>query len=228
LPRPCRLFLFDLDGTLIDSKEDIARAANAALTGLGHHPLSVPDLLPFVGDGINALIHRVLLNAGGAEPDSHYIAAGVELMLQAYNRHICDSTRLYPGVRETLDRLHWARFGLITNKPEALTRRLLQVFNLADRFSLVLGGDSLPQRKPDPAPLLEAMARTGIPPGETVMVGDSRTDVLAGKAADVTTCGVSYGFRSREELVAAGCDLIIDEFAGLLLAFCAPAASGPK
>jgi phosphoglycolate phosphatase len=222
VPRPCRLFLFDLDGTLVDSREDIARAVNAVLMKVGQNPLSMPDVLRFVGDGIEILIQRALRAATGREPDAGQVAAGVDLMIQEYEHHLFDASRLYPGVRETLDALHWAKMGLITNKLEALARRVLQGFDLAHHFSAVMGGDSLPQRKPDPAPLRVAMARCRALPCETVMVGDSRTDILAGKAAGVTTCGVSCGFRGREELQAAGSDVIIDEFSDLLRHFSPP------
>jgi phosphoglycolate phosphatase len=224
VPRPCRLFLFDLDGTLVDSREDIARAVNAVLGKIGQPALSMPDVLRFVGDGIETLLQRSLRNVTGVEPDAHTVETCVHLMLQEYETHLFDSTYVYPGVRETLEALSWAKLGLITNKLEALSRRILQNFDLADHFSIVLGGDSLPRRKPDPYPILEAIARCEARAEETVMVGDSRTDILAGKAARVMTCGVSGGFRSREELEAAGCDLLIDRFPDLLKLFCAPNA----
>jgi phosphoglycolate phosphatase len=219
VPRPCRLFLFDLDGTLVDSREDIARAVNAVLMKVGQNPLSMSDVLRFVGDGIEILMQRALRAATDREPDVSQVGACVDLMIEEYEHHLFDASHLYPGVRETLDALHRAKMGLITNKLEALARRVLQGFGLDHHFSVVMGGDSLPQRKPDPAPLRAAMIRCGALPCETVMVGDSRTDILAGKAAGVTTCGLSSGFRGREELQAAGSDVIIDEFSELLRHF---------
>jgi phosphoglycolate phosphatase len=222
LPYPCRLFLFDLDGTLIDSREDITRAVNAVLIKMGQPALSMAEVIRFVGDGTEALIQRVLRNTTGAEPSVDQVSAGVNLLLEEYGNHLIDSTRLYPGVRETLASLRWARLGLVSNKSEALSRRLLAAFGLAERFCMVIGGDSLPRRKPDPAPILEAMSRCHALPSETVMVGDSPTDTIAGKAAGVFTCGISGGFRSREELEAAGPDVIIEHFSELLKLFCAP------
>lgn len=220
-PRPCRLFLLDLDGTLVDSKEDIARAVNVVLTRMGQPPLSKASVIRSVGDGVEILIRRVLSEVTGAEPDRAQVDAGMGLLLEEYGNHLIDATRLYPGVRETLEALHGATLALISNKPEALSRRVLAAFGLLDSFSLVLGGDSLPRRKPDPAPILDAMSRCHVLPAETVMVGDSPTDIIAGKAAGVITCGISGGFRSREELQAAGCDVIIDHFPELLHYFCA-------
>jgi len=221
-PRFCRLFLFDLDGTLIDSREDIARALNAVLTRMGQRALSIPKVVRFVGDGIEALMQRALHDVMGDEPDANLVRAGVNMMIEEYGKHLLDATYLYPDVRTTLEALRWAKLGLISNKPESLSRRILSALDLAGHFSVVLGGDSMPQRKPDPAPILEAMARCDTLPCETVMVGDSRIDILAGKAAGVITCGVSCGYRGREELEAAGCDLIIDHFHELLKCFRAP------
>jgi phosphoglycolate phosphatase len=222
LPRPCRLFLFDLDGTLIDSRADIARAVNAVLMKMRYPALSMADVMGFVGDGVETLVRRVLRAVTGAEPDAGQVNTGAHFLIEEYGNHLIDSTRLYPGVRETLKALHWARLGLVSNKPELLSRRILAAFGLADLFCVVLGGDSLPQRKPDPAPILAALSRCQASPAETVMVGDSPTDILAGKAAGVFTCGVSGGFRTREELQAAGCDVIIDRLDELLQHFCDP------
>jgi phosphoglycolate phosphatase len=218
----CRLFLFDLDGTLVDSKEDIARAVNTVLARLGTRPLTMVEVLRFVGEGVDLLIRRALLRVTGSPPEEDQVRVAVRLLLDEYERNPIVSTRLYPGVRETLQQLPWARLGLISNKPESLVRRIVAAFGLAERFDVVLGGDSLPQRKPDPAPLREAMTRCGAAPAETVMVGDSPTDIQAGKAAGVITCGITGGFRSREELEAAGSDLIIDRFADLLTHFPPP------
>jgi phosphoglycolate phosphatase len=219
---PCRLFLFDLDGTLIDSREDITRAVNTVLSQMGQRALSTAEVIRFVGDGIETLIQRVLRNAIGAEPSDDQVRAGINLLLAEYRDHLIGSTCLYPGVRETLAALRRAKLGLVTNKPEVLSRRLLDAFGLADCFCMVLGGDSLPRRKPNPAPILEAMSRCHAMPSETVMVGDSPTDIICGKAAGVFTCGISSGFRSREELEAAGPDVIVEHFSDLLKFFCVP------
>ena len=215
MSRPCRLFLFDLDGTLIDSREDIVRAVDAVMIRMALPPPSPADVIRLVGDGIEPLIERVLFKVTGVDPDPLQVSTGVKLILEEYRRHLIGTTSLYPGVRETLNAMHSAELGLISNKPEELCKRILAAFDLADRFCVVLGGDSLPRRKPDPAPLVNAMSRCGIAPAETVMVGDSPADIIAGKAAGAATCGVSYGFRSREELQAAGSDVIIDRFEDL-------------
>ena len=222
VPYPCRLFLFDLDGTLVDSKADIALSVNRALARTGYTPLPLSQVIEFVGEGVQRLMNRALREAGGSEPDVDRLRVAVEIYLEEYDKHLLDTTGLYVGVRETLDRLAWARFAVVTNKPENFSRRILEALSLADRFCAILGGDSIIQRKPDPAPLLHAMALCGAAAAETVMVGDSRIDVSAGKAAGVVTCGISGGFRGRAELEAAGCDVIIDTFAELAEHFVAP------
>jgi phosphoglycolate phosphatase len=214
-PFPCRLFLFDLDGTLIDSKADIAHALNLALIRLGFPPLPMSKVMDFVGEGVQKLVQRALREVAGCDPDSEQVRIAVNLYQQEYESHLLDSTCLYDGVREALDRLPWASLAVVTNKPEQFSRRILEELGVGDRFCAILGGDSIPQRKPDPAPLLKAMAQCGAVPSETVMVGDSAVDVCAGKAAGIFTCGVTGGFRSREELEAAGCDLIVSSLSEL-------------
>ncbi len=210
-----RLFLFDLDGTLIDSKNDIAAAVNLSLERLGLPRLPEARVSQFVGDGVQKLIQRALREAMGTEAPEDQIGKGVELFLEEYGNHLLDSTRLYPGVREGLDRLYWAQFAIVTNKPEKLSRKILEALGLGHRFCTILGGDSISLRKPDPAPLREAMRRCGTTAHETVMVGDSPADIKAGQAAGVITCGIAGGFRGREALEAAGCDLIVESVSEL-------------
>ena len=219
-PRPCRLFLFDLDGTLIDSKADIAQALNAALVRMSLPPLAMSRVADFVGDGVQRLIHRTLREVTGAEPNNEQAHTATSLYLEEYGVHLLDSTHLCEGVNEALNRLWWASFAVVTNKPESFSRRILEGLGVGDRFCAILGGDSTSQRKPDPAPLRKAMTQCGAKPSETVMVGDSAVDIHAGRAAGVYTCGVTGGFRSRAELEAAGCDLILSNLAELADYFC--------
>jgi phosphoglycolate phosphatase len=219
-PRPLRLFLFDLDGTLVDSGEDISRCLNVVLAKFDLPAMTTDEVLRYVGNGVDVLIQRALRASTGKEPSDRQIAAGARLMLDEYAERPIVHTVLYPGVRETLAALENAKLGVITNKNEDLSRRILAEFGIGRRFCVVLGGDSLPQRKPDPAPLFAAMTRCGAKPEETVMIGDSPTDIRAGKAAGAIACGVCGGFRSREDLEAAGSDLIIERISDLLKHFC--------
>ncbi len=212
---PRRLFLFDLDGTLIDSKSDIARSLNAALVRMNLPALSLSKVSEFVGEGVQTLITRTLHEITGVDPGNGEVRTAMALYLEEYEAHPLDSTRLFDGVQEALKRLWWASFAVVTNKPERLSRRILDGLGVGDRFCSIVGGDSIPQRKPDAAPLLRAMAQCGASPSETVMVGDSAVDIHAGKAARVFTCGVTGGFRERNELEVAGCDLILSSLGEL-------------
>jgi phosphoglycolate phosphatase len=220
--RPCRLFLFDLDGTLIDSRADITCAVNLALARMNLPPLHESRISDFVGSGVPILMERSLREITGREPEGSLIKKGIDLFREEYARHLLDRTCLYPNVREGLDRLSWARFAVVSNKPEIYSRRILEGLGIGDRFSVILGGDSIQKRKPDPESLIKAMHACKVPSRETAMVGDSAVDIQAGKAAGVATCGVLGGFRPREELEAAGCDLIIESLTELADHFCSP------
>jgi len=222
LQRPCRLFLFDLDGTLIDSRADIAQSLNRALARMGLSSLSESQIGDFVGDGVHMLLERALREATGANPGNELTQEGIAVFREEYGRHLLDNTRLCPHAGEALDRLSWAEFAVITNKPEGFSRRILEGLGLAKRFCAVLGGDSVENRKPHPEPLLKVMGMCGSDPSETAMVGDSAVDMEAGKAAGVTTCAVLGGYRSEAELRATGCDLIIKDLLELPALFSPP------
>jgi phosphoglycolate phosphatase len=220
--RPCSLFIFDLDGTLIDSRADICFALNLSLARMNIPKLPESRVADFVGEGVQKLVERSLCAATGHEPERTLMEAAVLLFREEYGQHLLDQTRLYPGVTEALDRLDWASFAVATNKPESFSRRILDGLGIGSRFSAILGGDSVRSRKPDPEALLKAMRLCNASPSETAMVGDSRVDIEAGKAAAVTTCGVLGGFRSREELESAGCDLLIGNLIELTKHFRSP------
>ncbi len=219
-PRPCRLFLFDLDGTLIDSKEDISKSVSLALDRLKLPQVSAARIIGFVGDGVQKLIQRTLQESTGARPKQALVDAAIPVYLEEYGLHLLDSTQLYPGIRQALNALWWADCAVITNKPERFSRAILEALGIAGRFCSIIGGDSMNERKPDPAPLLRIMDVRRTPPAETAMVGDSRVDIRAGKAAATMTCGVLGGFGTREELEAEGCDLIVGHLSELAEHFC--------
>jgi phosphoglycolate phosphatase len=206
----CRLFIFDLDGTLVDSRADITLSLNLMLARLNMQPLPESRVADFVGSGLQKLVERGLREVTGRDPESKLVEEGMAIFLEAYGDHLLDKTRLCYGVVEALDCLSWACFGVVTNKPERFSRRILEALGVATRFRIVLGGDSVQKRKPDPEALFTAMEYCNASPPQTAMIGDSRLDIEAGKAAGVTTCGVLGGFRPREELEDAGCDLILN------------------
>ena len=210
-PRPCRLFLFDLDGTLIDSKEDIATAVNLVLAKLEFPPLPVSRVIQFVGNGVKKLLERTLREIHNQEPDEDLLLKGIEFFREEYAKHLLDRTCLYPGVQDALQRLSWADMAVVSNKPERYSRPILDGLGVSGRFRAILGEETAHAYKPDPAPLKIAMELCGAAAADTVMVGDSSVDIDAGKAAGVTTCAVSGGFHSRGELLTYHPDLIIDD-----------------
>jgi phosphoglycolate phosphatase len=162
-----------------------------------------------VGEGVRKLIERSLKAATGIAPAAGMVQEGISLFREEYEKHLLDQTRLFPHVKEGLDRLPWARFAVVSNKPEHFSRLILEGLGIGDRFTVILGGDSAPKSKPAPDSLYLAINACNAAASETAMVGDSPVDIQAGKAAGITTCGVLGGFRPKEELEAAGCDLII-------------------
>jgi phosphoglycolate phosphatase len=204
------LFIFDLDGTLIDSKADIACGLNLALARMNLGPLPVSRVADFIGDGMQKLIERTLRESTGREPESDSVRECITLFSEEYGLHLLDQTKLFPRVIDTLDRLSWAKFAILSNKPEGFCRRILEGLGVASRFQTILGGDSTGSRKPDPTGILRAMELCEAVPSKTMMVGDSPVDIEAGKAAGTFTCGVAGGFRSKEQLAAADCDLLVN------------------
>jgi phosphoglycolate phosphatase len=210
-PHPCRLFLFDLDGTLIDSRADLTFSLNLALSRLNVRTLSESRIIEFVGDGVQKLLERALRESTGGEPGNALIQKGIALFREVYAHHLLDRTQLCSNAREALDRISWAKFAVVSNKPEVFSRRILEALGLEPQLCAILGGDSTQNPKPHPESLLKAMNICKAAPAETVMVGDSATDMEAGKAAGVVTCGIRGGFQPSERLEAAGCDLIIED-----------------
>lgn len=216
-----RLVAFDLDGTLIDSVPDLAAALARAFNEEGLTPPSVEAVSGWVGNGAKVLVTRALGWAFDV-PENMLDEALVERVYAAFLRHYGDAphrlTQLYPGVADTLKALDQAGFVLvlITNKPEHFIAPLLNHFALDACFSLRFGGDSLARKKPDPLPLVHAAAHFGIPASACVMVGDSRHDMAAGKAAGFATVALTYGYNHGEPISQSAPDALLDSLAELL------------
>ena len=211
---PVSLLLFDLDGTLIDSKTDLANSINLMLIDLGRSTLSEAAVGGFVGDGVRVLVRRCLTatDPNHRPPDDELHSKGIALMHSHYANEMLKTTRLYPQVPETLAAFDKKRKAVVTSKEVRFTRIILEHFDIAKYFDAIVGGDTTPARKPDPGPVLEAMKQLGGSASETVMIGDSENDVIAGKRAGTYTCAVSYGFRSAEELRLTEPDVLIERF----------------
>ena len=186
-----RHFVFDLDGTLIDSRQDLADAANAMLHTYGAPSLPVDDVVAMVGEGAKILVTRALTRAGLAvDPDE-----ALPHFLEAYNERLTVNTVPYAGVPDTLARLNGhARVSVLTNKPQQPTERILQALGLASHVHAAIGGDTPHGRKPSPHALAALISRSGVPAAETLMVGDSWVDVSTAQAGGIDACLVAYGF----------------------------------
>ncbi len=191
-----RLAVFDLDGTLIDSREDLWRAVNHALAAVGLPPRTMEEVVSYVGEGARRLVGRAVA------PRDELVEPALAAWRDHYGAHLLDHTRLYPGVAAALASARCA-LAVHTNKPGAMARRILEGLGVGSRFAAVVGGDEAP-RKPDPAGTLEIMARLGARPQETVFVGDSPVDGATAAAAAVRFVAVTWGLVPASALARSG------------------------
>jgi phosphoglycolate phosphatase len=203
-----RLAVFDLDGTLVDSIDDLHASVNHALAAVGLPTRSREEVRGYVGEGARVLLERAVA------PHGELLEPALAAWRPHYAAHCLDRTAPYPGIAALL-----AGAGRVlavhTNKPGAMARKILDGLGLLPRFAAVVGGDEAP-RKPDPTGLLEIMSRAGATPAETVFVGDSRHDVRTAQAAGVAMVAVTWGLSSRAELAAAGATVVVDDAAELV------------
>ncbi len=211
-----KLIAFDLDGTLVDSASDIARAVDKALQALGQRSYGVQQVQGWVGEGLTKLLKRALTGRLDGGPDPELLARARTEFGRFYSEGICIDSRLYPGTLETLEALK-SRYTLacITNKSAEYTEPLLKALGVREHFAVVVSGDTTPALKPDPRPLLYAASACDIPPAECCMVGDSRIDMQAARAAGFRAVAVSYGYHQGEDLEAQGAEVLLDSLAGL-------------
>ena len=181
------LLIFDLDGTLVDSKQDLANAVNAARGHMGLEPIDGPLISTYVGDGAPTLIRRAMPE-GTSEAD---LARALEFFLQYYGEHKLDCTRPYPGVPEALERLArgGVRMAVLTNKPVRVSGSILEGLGLRPYFARVYGGNSFEQKKPHPVGVETLLAELGVAPERAMIVGDSAVDVRTARNAGVAVCG---------------------------------------
>jgi phosphoglycolate phosphatase len=205
-PRRIRLLVFDLDGTLIDSRLDLIHSVNAMLLHLGRPELNGDVIASYVGDGAPALVRRVLENTD----DEALLRTALEYFLGYYRVHKLDHTTVYEGIPETLACLAEASnrasrngvpsngaprlMAILTNKPVRASRDIVQALGLGGLFVRVYGGNSFTTKKPDPLGVRTLLEETGVPAEEALMIGDSSVDVWTGRNAGLWTCGVTYGF----------------------------------
>lgn len=204
--------LFDLDGTLIDSQEDIAASANALRRGAGMDPLPVERIASYIGDGIEALVKKTMELDGGPR-----VAPLVEEFRRHYHDNCVVRTTLYEGVLPTLKELHARGYAMavVTNKPEGISVRILELLGLAAYFGCVIGGNTTAHKKPHPEPLQEACRRLGVGMDRACLVGDSRVDIEAANNAGIPGLGVLGGIGDEALLRGAGPALVLGSFSEL-------------
>lgn len=207
------LVIFDLDGTLIDSKLDLAHAVNATRVFMRQAPLDHDTVYSYVGNGAPVLIRRAL----GPEASEQDVERALEYFLEYYRDHMLDYTVLYPGVADALEALHQqgVRLAVLTNKPVRISKAILQGLGVASRFFQVFGGNSFEQKKPHPIGVETLMAEAGVGPSTTLMVGDSAVDIQTARNAGIKACGVTYGFQP-ETLETNPPDYLIDSMPDLI------------
>lgn len=209
--------LFDLDGTLVDSAPDIAAAINKMLSDMGRSRYPVTQVLQWVGDGAPRLVKRALTGSLDGEPPARDFERGKALFLEHYAASVCERSTPYPHARRLLENLkaEGVRIGCVTNKPEQLSRLLLEALDLWPLIDVLIGGDTLDVKKPDPEPLYHACRELGVAVADTVYVGDSMTDCDAAAAAGVPMVAVTYGYHRGADLTRAPNAAIIDSLAAL-------------
>ncbi len=219
-----KLVIFDLDGTLIDSKLDLAHAVNATREHMGLGPLPHELIYSYVGNGAPVLIRRAL----GPEVPQPEVDRALEFFLAYYREHRLDYTVLYPGVREALDELSGdgVRMAVLTNKPFRISREILDGLGVASHFFQVYGGNSFEQKKPDPVGIYALMTEAGVGGGETVMVGDSSVDIRTARNAGIAAVGCTWGFQP-ETLVTEPPDHLIENIRELPAIVRTPATTDP-
>jgi phosphoglycolate phosphatase len=213
--------VFDLDGTIVDTAADLGTALNVALQAVGRQPVGLPAVRQMIGHGTRALLRNGLAATGGA--DDALMQTAYPILMRAYEEHICDLTRPYPGVEDAFGALaaQGTALALCTNKPERPTLDLLDALGWRERFAAIVAGDTLAVAKPDPAPLRLAIERAG--GGPAAFVGDSIVDVQTAAAAGIPCVLVSFGFSDRPAR-DLGAQAVIDEYTALVPLLAALAA----
>ena len=216
LPRP-QMVLIDVDGTLVDSVPDLAFCVDAMMDELGLPQRGESQVRLWVGNGVERLVRRALIGKLDGEPDEVLFNTAYPIYLKLYAANVSERSVLYPGVHEGLAWLKQQGFklGCVTNKAAQFTLPLLKNLGVYDDFGIVICGDTLPLKKPDPAPLLHAAKHFGVSPQQSLMLGDSVSDVTAARAAGFKIICMSYGYNHGQDIRSVHPDAVIDSMVEL-------------
>ena len=211
-PLAIKVIMIDLDGTLLDTAEDLALAANLMLKELGMSELPTSTIRSYIGKGIHKLVQRTLTGQLDGEPDAALFAKALPIYEHHYANNLSVHTRPYPGVLEGIQAMQKIGFKLacITNKAEAFTLPLLRSTGLYDKFEIILSGDSLPKKKPDPMPLTHICQYFQTAPQQALLIGDSLNDAIAARAAGCHVFCVPYGYNEGRNVYELDCDAIVE------------------
>ena len=211
------LILIDLDGTLVDSVPDLAHSVDRMMEQIGQQPRGEAQVRNWVGNGVEKLVKRALVGQLDGEPDPAEFERAYPIFLELYQQCNGEKSRLYPGVKEGLAYLASAGYtlGCVTNKAARFTEPLLEALGIHDSFSIIVSGDTLPRKKPDPMPLLHAADFFKLSPADALMLGDSVSDVKAARAAGFQVICVNYGYNHGVDIHLAEPDAVIDSFLDL-------------
>jgi phosphoglycolate phosphatase len=227
-PRSIQLVIFDLDGTLIDSRLDLVHSVNAALRHIGRPELPEDIIASYVGDGAPVLIQRAL---GGEAVDDATVRRGLEFFLKYYREHKLDHTTVYPGIAQVLAAIQNSsslsengmprKLAVLSNKPVVPSRAIVEALGLGRFFSQIYGGNSFATKKPDPEGARKLLEEYGVPPHYAAIIGDSHVDIATGRNAGLATVGVTYGF-APHTLQDEPADVLVDSPSELAEVFAAP------
>lgn len=212
-----KMILIDLDGTLVDSVPDLTYCVDAMMARLGRPARGEAAVRNWVGNGVERLVRRALIGRLDGEPDETDYQRAYPIFLELYAENTFNRSQLYPGVREGLEFMRDAGYplGCVTNKAARFTEPLLQHLGIYDFFGIVISGDTLPRKKPDPLPLIHAAGHFGVKPEESLMIGDSVSDVNAARAAGFRVICTSYGYNHGVDIRESEPDAVIDSFVEL-------------
>jgi len=215
--RKPKMILIDVDGTLVDSVPDLAYCVDEMMKALGREPHGEAKVRDWVGNGVERLTRRALIGQLDGEPSDEEFAKGYPIFLDLYKDNTSKRSCLYPGVREGLDYMKSQGYllGCVTNKDAQFTIPLLKGLGIYDEFGIVVSGDTLPVKKPDPQPLLHAAAHFGVGAEDSLMLGDSKSDVTAARNAGFQIVCMSYGYNHGEDIRNYNPDAVIDSMVEL-------------
>jgi phosphoglycolate phosphatase len=214
-----KLILFDLDGTLVDSIPDLVVSVNHMLNEIGREPFDDETVRTWVGNGVQVLVQRALSGDVNIDEniDKAFFENSLKIFMEFYEKNVCIKTTIYDNVKDTLEALHGRGYTLavVTNKPYAFVEPILKKLKINRVFKMIVGGDSLEKKKPDPLQLVHVCEKLGFTIKQSVMVGDSKNDILAAKSAGMQSIGVTYGYNYGEDISLYKPDIVIDNFAEL-------------